>query len=471
MSQAGSSGVSLGSPATAGVTTGGPVGSRVLGLDASRGLALLGILVVNSLSFSMPSGQVYQGPMPTNAGWAEWFAAGLVRTVFEAKFYPLFAMLFGMGAWVLIDRARQRQADGHGPWVAMFLRRMVFLTVVGVMHGVLLWYGDILLLYSLAGMLLAVVMLLRLSPRVELALGAGLVVFAALVMLGFAALQTVAANSAGGAATAASTARGGAAIDPEAERYAADRSVPVVSRLFGTSEEHHFDAAHPIYQRLETEAYKEGPYASAAQLRAVSVVINLLFMVITGTMLSVVGLFMVGSALFRLGLLSSGGGRLRAWCMVLGWGVALPLSTALTLALKGSSAEAFFIWYSATIVLGPLMALALISAIGWAAHAGVAGGVLGALAKTGQMSLTNYLTQTVVGTFVMYHWGLAQFGEWSRAGLLAGCAALFAAQVAFSVVWLRTLQYGPMEWVWRAWTRLERPRMLRGPAEPASPGA
>ena len=88
---------------------------------------------------------------------------------------------------------------------------------------------------------------------------------------------------------------------------------------------------------------------------------------------------------------------------------------------------------------------------------------LGWLAPAGRMALTNYLSQTVVCSLVFYGYG---FGQWGmpRAWQVVFVAAVFAAQVLLSHWWLRRFRYGPMEWLWRAVTYLQVPRMRQAPA-------
>ena len=111
------------------------------------------------------------------------------------------------------------------------------------------------------------------------------------------------------------------------------------------------------------------------------------------------------------------------------------------------------------------MALAYISIVVLAMQRGVAW--LRALAPAGRMALTNYLAQSVIGTLVFYSYGLGYWGEVSRAWQVVGVLVVFAAQMAFSGWWLARFRYGPLEWVWRAFTYWQLPPLRRASALPS----
>jgi uncharacterized protein len=76
-------------------------------------------------------------------------------------------------------------------------------------------------------------------------------------------------------------------------------------------------------------------------------------------------------------------------------------------------------------------------------------GLRGRLAAVGRMALSNYIGQSLIGTFIFYGWGLGLFGTFSRVQQFALILLIWAAQIGFSTWWLRRFQYGPLEWVWR----------------------
>ena len=115
-------------------------------LDALRGLALLGILLVNIESF-LCGGPNPLGYLEPDAGLADKTAYFFVATFVVGKFMPLFSMLFGAGFSLLYDKLKTRFADPRG----VYRRRLVFLLIFGLLHGSLLYFGDITQAYAVAG--------------------------------------------------------------------------------------------------------------------------------------------------------------------------------------------------------------------------------------------------------------------------------------------------------------------------------
>ncbi|MCI0402061.1 MAG: hypothetical protein L0212_00875, partial [Acidobacteria bacterium] len=138
---------------------------RIGALDTLRGYALLGILVMNIMSFSMIFSAYFN---PTNWGdltglnyWV-WF---LSHVLFDQKFMTLFSMLFGAGVVLFTERA---EAKGESPR-RLHYRRMLWLILFGLLHGFLIWYGDILYVYGMCGLL--VYLFRRCQPRTLIVVG------------------------------------------------------------------------------------------------------------------------------------------------------------------------------------------------------------------------------------------------------------------------------------------------------------
>jgi len=138
---------------------------RILALDALRGFAVLGILIMNVQSFAMPM-SAYLNPTAfgslDGADWWVWVASNVFA---DRKFISIFSMLFGAGLLLFAEHASAR---GGAP-VRLHYRRMAWLFVFGMVHSYLLWYGDILVSYAVCGML--VFLFRRRSPRTLLITG------------------------------------------------------------------------------------------------------------------------------------------------------------------------------------------------------------------------------------------------------------------------------------------------------------
>src|SRR5580692_6135329 len=129
----------------------GPVSQadRILYIDMLRGMALFGILAANMRGFNAPS-VLYGNIRPLFHGRADLIAQGFIDIFIQGKFVTLFSFLFGLGFAVQMSRAAARGAK----FMSFYPRRLAALALFGLIHGILIWWGDILLTYALAGTML-----------------------------------------------------------------------------------------------------------------------------------------------------------------------------------------------------------------------------------------------------------------------------------------------------------------------------
>lgn len=408
-----------------------PVGApdRIQALDALRGFALLGILLMNIEAFVGPLMNSMTGLDPSLQGADRTMDAAIYLLV-QGKFFPLFSMLFGMGFAVMLMRA---DAAGR-PFLGLYLRRIGTLLVLGLAHAVLLWPGDILVTYALMGLLLG--LCFRGTPQSRLPkwgvalmlLPVGLTLLMGL--LG-SAMQAMPEEARAGFEQA--MAAQGAQIDAQVEA-----------------------------QRL---AYGSGSYAEATAQRASDFLSMLGFIFIFGAF--ILGLFLVGAWFTRSGAIARPEQHARLFWR-LRW-VALPVGLAMVLVsywmvptmdfgrldLTASTAQ------SLQMLGGAVMALAYLAWFVRGLQSPVLGRWLGLLAPAGRMALTNYLMQSLVCTSIFYGYGLGYFEQLPRAWQPLFVLTLFGLQVALSHWWLARFRFGPMEWLWRAATYLQLPPMRR----------
>lgn len=470
----------------------GPVedARRLAGLDVARGVALLGIFLVNIQLFSQALGLFFV-PTPESDDW-------LTRTLYDVqnifctgKFYPLFSMLFGMGL-VLMMSSSARRGNERG-FATVYLRRLAALLAFGLIHGLGIWFGDVLFTYALCG---AILLICRSWPaKALLPVGVGLVLVATLMYSGLAAMSAsgVADQRArqtrlalhpepaqpGRPATDESAAF--ETPDPNEPPKAPEREPDGLDRL---AQSHPFfelidgyrdqriagGPEDPEYIRLETRAYQDGPWLDAQLFRIASWSL-FLFITVLSLFWHVLGLFFIGAGLMKLGIATEGFRAWRTRLILAGLLIGLPLSVVSTLCMAHPDSpllSAVMVWTGFTG--GPLLALMYFCLALLLAEATFAPARLLArmLAAAGRMALSNYLTQSLVSTFVFYHWGLGQFGLWSRGEKWLMVLCVFAAQCLLSVLWLRMFRMGPMEWLWRSLTYWRPQPLLRrsgdGPA-------
>jgi uncharacterized protein len=473
-------------------------GARVLAIDAARGFALLGIFAVNVQSFGEPFGEFILGVPGANETWLGTALFYLVKIFCEGKFYPLFSMLFGIGLVLQMGRARE------GGFVGMYLRRLGVLLLIGLIHATLIWYGDILFIYAIAGA--ALLLASRLSGKTLLGIGVGLVLFVAFacgtLWGGLSAMSERAVESsftsAGAGVTEAPEAGG---VDPTGE---ADREADAEALIDGKMIEDEAGAAadavaaghaahgrafsrlleglgsgqiqqgpsDPAWIALETQAFADGPWLDAFLFNLMCWAISLMAGLFSYAW-HVLGLFFVGAGLMKLGVFereSELGATWRRWLLVVGIGVGVPgAALAAWLPTIAPSAAGYIASTMLLFLCGPMVALMYVCVIWRLADRGVKGGVvglgIGALARVGRMAMTNYLLHSVIFTGIFHWWGLGLFGELSRPQRLALVPLVYVVLCVTSWVWLKRFRMGPMEWVWRSLTYWKVQAMRHEPGE------
>lgn len=401
---------------------------RVAVIDQLRGFAVFGILVVNTSYFFHP---LFAPQLAEAAGAADRAAHFLITFLFLGKFYTLFSFLFGLGLHVQMSRAEAR-GGRFGP---VYLRRLLVLALLGLAHGVLLWVGDILLLYSFVG-LLTFWLFRRRSPRTlkvwAIVLLSLLVGFMGLAVGAIQAARLAPQDSGAWERVEASFEETAAEMDAEAAR--------------------------------DYEVYGTGSLAAVTRERWTDF----------GSTLLMIGPYMLPSvlAMFLLGLRAGKRGWFAPEALASEEGlsrcrrllrVALPLGLLLNLYVAATGFEQnrigadIFTWQLffqiAALTFGSvLLALSWVALALTAARTGRAQGLLARLAPVGRMALSNYLAHSLVMTTLAYGYGFAQFGKVGPALGLLLAVMLYAAQVPLSAWWLARFRFGPVEWLWRSLT-------------------
>lgn len=379
------------------------VSERAIALDALRGVALFGVLLVNLETIFRVS--LFAQFLPNAAGppesRADHAVARILAIGLEFKAFTLFSLLFGIGLAAQHERTR-----GRGVAFASYAaRRLGFLLLLGLAHLFLVWDGDVLTLYAVLGILAAP--LLGLPTRVLLVL--------AIALLG-------------------------------AHLYPLPFPPPFAS--FSALRNHVLEA---------NRVYATGSFgeALAFRIREVRPVAALLLW----TTPRVLGLFLLGACAWRKGIFRGEQRMLVRVAAVIGLGLGGALSWATTASLDlGTWRDV--VTRSASLVLALGYASAVVVAFERPGLRRVQA-ALRLLAPLGRMALTSYLTQSVVLSVLFYGWGLGLFGRLGEAEAAAIGVAIFVAQAALSAAWLRRYRFGPVEWLWRSITYGARQPMRR----------
>lgn len=383
-------------------------GARIEVADALRAFALAGILQVNIQSFVWGAGDplaFFIAP-PSAVDAAVYL---LIGTFVSLKFLSIFAFLFGLG-FVLQWRSLRRHLAAREARTA-YRRRLWFLLAVGIAHGVLVYYGDILTGYALIGFLL--LHYARHRP-------AALVASTRRWWLGFALLTIV------------------STIVLEWMRYAAPAEVDV--------------AQVPAFALERWAVYTQGGYIDQLPLR-VGDYLSVLAAVAVLALPQLMGLMLLGALAGRLGWLARPGRHVRLWRAATWIGVAaLPVAalgawwnfesinqtpgdpgmTGYALQNAGSLAACLYVALFVRHRQRPPMQ----RLIAW-------------LAPAGRMPLTNYIVQSLAMGALLSGWGLGLGEDLGRAELALLALMIVAAQLVASRAWIAKYGQGPLEALWR----------------------
>ncbi len=386
---------------------------RIVALDALRGIAVAGITLMNVYIYVLPPAAYFNPAAAGSEGPIDWIVWTLSFVFVEDKFRSLFAMLFGAGVAILMERARARD---HGHPLRDHLLRMVVLFAIGAAHAILLANNDVLRLYAMAG--LFVPLFLRLEAR-------GLLIAGGLLM----AVHVLA----------------GSAIACQwlgAQPGSAEALLP--AQVFGND-----PAALAYAHTIGVESFGE------RLVRRIAGFGDALVTQVPGIP-SALATMLVGAALWRNGLLR--GEWPRARCIALARSMALvalpPLGLLLLLDIRSGFPGA---------MVGPValfwsLPFDLLLGIGYAAlvmalFADQASALRARLAAVGRLSLTNYLLSSLVFALLFYSWGFGLFGTLSRSAALLTALIPIALMLIWSPPWLARFRQGPFEWLWRGIAR------------------
>ena len=424
----------------------GPVtaAERLVSMDTLRGVAVMGILVMNVYAFAMPLAAYYNplimgGTDALNMG--TWFFTHLL---FDQKFMTIFSMLYGAGVVMMMNRAEARDV----PFTSVFYRRSAWLIVFGLLHGYFIWFGDILFHYALMGMI--VFLFRKASPRMLITIAC--IMLPVTLLINFGSSFYMEELQADVAAIEQMQSDG---ATPDEEQQQKLEAWLEVRAVFAPTAE---DIA------AEVTAYK-GTYVEALAQRAPFVAFMQLNLTLVFVVWRVGGLMLLGMALMKLGVLS-GQRSMRFYrkMTVIGYGVGLPLAILSAVILDAHRFDPLYMAryggipnYFGSI----LVAFGHIGAVFLVVKSGAFQAAVHRLAAVGRMALSNYLAHSLVMTSLFYGYGLGLYAEVPRIWQQGFVAALIGLQLALSPWWLKHFRFGPAEWLWRSLTYGKRQPMCR----------
>jgi uncharacterized protein len=427
------------------VLSSGPVlgEERIHAIDTLRGVAVLGILLMNILGFAYPFAASFD---PTVAGGTTgvnlWIWAANT-TLFEGKMRAIFSMLFGAGMLVLTSRleARGRGADAAD----VYYRRLLWLLAFGLVHAYFIWWGDILFFYAVLGLFLFPFR--RLASRSLIA--AGVVLLLIGVGRGLPNALDLRGVRAAAAAANAAAARGETLTDAQKRAQ--------------TTWQERLKAAKVGSEALDKEiaAYR-GSYVEALRQRAGFLASGQPQWLYHYFVFDIGGMMLLGIGLLKAGVLSARvSARAYAAMALAGYGFGVPLAA---LAVSHDISSSFD---PATVAMGSVMqaiarlpvALGHIAVVMLICRAGVLRWITSPLGAVGQMAFSCYIAESVICTTLFYGYGLGWFARLERYQLYIVVVSVWAVLLIASPLWLARFTFGPLEWVWRSLTYLQRQPM------------
>ncbi len=384
---------------------------RIVVLDVLRGVATLGILIMNIQSFSMISSAYFNPTAYGNLENANYWVWHLSHLLADMKFMSIFSILFGAGIVLMSDRRTARGLPATG----FHYRRMGWLLVIGLLHAHLLWQGDILVTYALCGS--AVFWFRNLSPRVLWV--TGLLCFS--VASGVSILTGL--------------------------------SIPFwpPKDVLQMQQEVWQPGAAEIQKEIAT--YLQ-PWIQQLPLRSKEAFFIETFVFLFLFVWRCSGLMLIGMALFKQGVLTGERSKsfyaaLIAIAAFIG-GPLIALGIDRNFQTGWNMGYSFFMGGQFNYWGSPLISLGYVGAIMLIYKSDVWSKMTWPLARVGQMALSNYLLQTLVCTWLFHGHGFGQFGRFSRVEQMMTVLAVSALQLIVSSIWLRYFRFGPFEWLWRS---------------------
>lgn len=387
-------------------------------LDVLRGIAILGILLNNIYSFS-GYGMLTDEMRELNFSTFNLDQLlNLLQIIFvEGKFYTLFSLLFGIGFSIFLLRG---EAKGINP-LKIFYPRLIILAVIGFLHLYFIWFGDILLLYALIGLVL---------PLFRKCSNRTLITWAVVLILCPILIDII------------KVATGWSAF-------------PVFIPLAMPT-----DIENGITEdNWRTLLFNEDSgFKEWGIMQDTGYIYRYADLIESNRFFKVLGIFILGLYVGRNRIYSNLGQykpllkKVRKWGFIIG----LPFSIAMGI-FEGDDHyvpmhwEGLFDTVSYAFGVVPL-SLAYTATIALLWNRKNNNSRLRYFAPAGRMALTNYILQTVVGSFLFYAAGFGLGQEFGLVYVFLIALAIYIFQILYSTLWLKYFQYGPLEWIWRMLT-------------------
>ncbi len=407
---------------------------RIRSIDTLRGVALLGILLMNIIAFGLPYASYFNPIFDANLEGINLSTYIAMDVFVEGSMRGIFSMLFGAGFLLFITKPDADEDLVRG----LYFRRTVLLILIGLFNAyILVWPGDILFTYGVAGLLLYV---FRHYSAKKLALISG-VIFALLAIMHTASHMG---------------SRGLREEVLEIEALPASIELNEVQQQklaeWDTFLDQQLFTPELVEQDLQI---RKGGYIETFQfLVPFNLIIQTVGLVASG-LWDALAMMLLGMAFMKWGIFNASRSmKFYLGMFVIGFGTGLPINYFEVNAFVSSGFEIY--WEAAnrpTYDLGRLLvAIGYIGLIMMICKSGILHLLRSALASVGQMALTNYLSQSLICNAIFMGWGFNLLGELDRFQIYYVVLGVWLFQLIVSPIWLRYFRFGPAEWLWRSLT-------------------
>ena len=386
--------------------------NRILSIDVLRGIAVLGILIMNIQSFSM-IGAAYINPIAfgdlTGINKWVWLLSELLAS---GKFMSIFSILFGAGI-ILFTTHVVEKGRRAGP---LHYRRNFWLLIFGVIHAYLIWYGDILVAYSICAFL---AFLFRKMKPGKLIIFGSLFFIIPCLLYGWM----------------------GSTIEywPE-EAY-----------------DQNMQSWMPAVEKVQQEiSAMQGNWLEQMDFRVPGAIFMQTFLFFIQVFWRIMGMMLFGMALYKWGVLSATRSNkfylrlillsLIPGLLIVGYGIQANFAASWEMSFSMFTGSLFNYIGSVGVSLGYIGIVMLIcKSVKWARFKHV-------FSAVGKMAFSNYILTSIICSFIFYGHGFALFGEVDRWIQILIVPGIWIILILFSLFWLRNYYYGPLEWLWRVLT-------------------
>ena len=396
---------------------------RLTTLDGLRGVAVMGILLINIPMFALIDAAMFNPLAQGGDRPVDIFAWAVNFVLAEGKMRNLFSLLFGASLLLVVQRADAAGESG----ARVHYTRMAWLAVFGAVHLYLIWFGDILLHYAIIG---SIAYLFRNAlPRTLVVAAVILLIIEMLIGLGGAAAMNAARAAAESPGASAATIAGWTEFNnglglPDAATLARDRA------LYQSG-----------YTTIVGNRIEEGGNV-------------VLLLIVLG--FETLGMMLLGMAAFKTGFVTGAWPRARYRRVVqIGYGVGIPAMITLAswlIMVRFDPVATFAATQGLSAIVRPLIMFAHASVvILWLT--GGTSALRERVNATGRMAFSNYLGTSLLMTALFYGWGARLYGELGRADLYLVVPLVWVLMLLWSKPWLDRFRYGPLEWLWRSLAR------------------